>query len=268
MNDENKDSNLSLMGKHILITGVSRPAGIGATLARRFADAGATVAIHGYSDYDLELQYSDAKESATEGLAHELSQQGANVYALSSADLSKSGVAEEVVREAGLKMGTVDGLIINHAYSTYAPIGEWTEEHIDSHLITNVRATMMMIQAFAKQVDTETGGVITLFTSGQYLGPMINEIAYAVSKDAIIGLCKQASAALADQNIRVNCINPGPNDTGYLTGKEHEIVAKMFPSGCWGTPDDTANLAQFLHSDYADWITGQIIASEGGFRRG
>ncbi len=118
-----------------------------------------------------------------------------------------------------------------------------------------------------KQHTHNIKAAITLFTSGQYLGPMPNEIAYAVSKEAIRGLSIQASAALAKENIRVNCVNPGPNDTGYLKGEEYKRIAKMFPSGKWGTPEDTANLLLFLHSEYGDWITGQVIASEGGFQR-
>jgi len=72
---------------------------------------------------------------------------------------------------------------------------------------------------------------------------------------------------LAPKNVRVNCINPGPTDTGYLNGEAYEEVARMFPSGRWGTTEDAAKLVQFLYSDHASWITGQIIASEGGFRR-
>jgi len=125
---------------------------------------------------------------------------------------------------------------------------------------------MMMIQSFASQVDTTKDNAITLFTSGQYLSPMVNEIAYCVSKEAIICLCRQASRLLGDKNIRVNCINPGPNDTGYCFGEAYEAVAKTFPSGRWGTPDDTADLLLFLHSHYAKWITGQVIASDGGVR--
>ena len=146
-------------------------------------------------------------------------------------------------------------------------MGTWTPEHIDPHLIVNVRASMMMIQSFAALADTGKDNAVTLFTSGQYLGPMVNEIAYCVSKEAVICLCRQASYLLSDKNIRVNCINPGPNDTGYCFGEAYEAVAKMFPSGRWGTPDDTADLALFLHSSYAKWITGQVIASEGGFKR-
>lgn len=77
---------------------------------------------------------------------------------------------------------------------------------------------------------------------------MVNEIAYAVSKEAIIGLCKQVPVALAPQNIRVNCINPRPTDTGYLFGEDYKVVVKMFPSGRWETPKDAAKLVLALSS--------------------
>lgn len=262
-----QDSSIKLNGQKILITGVSRPLGIGATLAKRLSEAGAEVAIHGFSDYDMVVGHQSAMLDGTHTVSKQLNDEGLTVTALMSSDLEKPGIAESVVHEAVEKIGSLNGLILNHAYSTCVPLGEWTDKHIDSHLLINVRASMQMIQAFAKQINSSKGGVITLFTSGQYLGPMINEIAYAVSKDAIIGLCKQTAVALAEKNIRVNCVNPGPNDTGYMSGEAYEAAAKMFPAGRWGTPDDTADLLLFLHSEYAKWITGQIIASEGGFRR-
>jgi len=260
-------SAMKLDGKKLLITGVSRPLGIGATLAKRFAKAGASVAVHGFSAYDISVRHQSAVLNGTEMLAEQLSALGLNVAALTCGDIEKAGVAESVVEEASQKLGGLDGLVLNHAYSTCEKIGDWTSEQIDSHLHVNVRATMMMIQSFVNQVDTQKDNAITLFTSGQYLGPMINEIAYCVSKEAIICLCKQTSYLLSDKNIRVNCINPGPNDTGYCFGEAYDSVAKRFPSERWGTPDDTADLALFLHSSYAKWITGQVIASEGGFKR-
>jgi len=259
----NSTNNATLAGQKILITGVSRPVGIGATLAKRCAEAGAGVAVHGFSDYDM---ISGVNKSAMPNGTEELAKQ-LNVTLIIPSDLERPGNAEKVVEEATEKIGALDGLVLNHAYSTYGEIGDWTPEHIDPHLLVNVRASMMMIQAFAKQADTSKNNAITLFTSGQYLGPMVNEIAYAVSKEALNCLCKQTSYLLRNQNIRVNCINPGPVDTGYCFGEAHEAVAKMFPSGRWGTPDDTADLLLFLHSEYAKWITGQIIASEGGFYR-
>lgn len=249
---------LSLKGQKILITGVSRSKGIGATLAKRMSEAGAKVAAHGFSDYDAQMQYSDAKTG--------LEQKGSeNVVYLEQSDLSVKGNAEKAVERANEALGGLDGLVLNHAYSTHAPIGEWTFEHINSHLIANVTASMLMMQSFASYA--KNGGAVTLFTSGQYLGPMTSEVAYAVSKEAIRGLCSQAAAALAPQGIRVNCVNPGPNDTGYLDGEDYESVRKLFPAGRWGTPDDIAKLVHFLHSSQAEWITGQTIASEGGFVR-
>lgn len=257
-----------LRGKRILITGVSRPRGIGWTLARRFAQAGAAVALHGYEPYDRAVSKLDSEAAGILRLERELLEAGLQAAALPPGDLTARGEPARVMEAARKALGTLDGMALNHAYSTHAPIGAWTQEHIDAHLLTNVRASMMLVQAFAQQADASRGNAITLFTSGQYLGPMVSEIAYAVSKDAVIGLCKQASAALAEKNIRVNCVNPGPNDTGYMTGEAYDRVARMFPSGRWGTPDDTADLLLFLHSEQGKWLTGQVIASEGGFRRG
>ena len=263
-------SSIRLDGHRVLITGVSRPLGIGAALAKRFAQAGALVAVHGFSAYDLTVGVrQSAVPDGTEIAAKQLNDLGFHVTALTPSDLEKPGAAEAAVEEAAEKLNGLDGLILNHAYSTCAELGQWTPEHIDPHLLVNVRASMMMIQSFVRQMDTYTtkDNAVTLFTSGQYLSPMPpDEMAYAVSKEAIICLCRQMSYWLGDRKIRVNCVNPGPNDTGYCSGEVYEAVAKRFPSGRWGTPDDAADLALFLHSSYAKWITGQVIASDGGVR--
>ena len=254
--------NLSLEHKNILITGVSRASGIGAAIAMTCVQAGANVIIHGNPQYDRDQKYPDASSSFQTDFARKY-----NLKVLIPSNLAHPDEPHRVIASARESLGYLDGLVLNHAYSVNADIFNCTAENIDRHFNINVRASMLMIQAFAKQVNRDRGGVITLFTSGQYLGAMIDEIAYAVSKEAIRGLCTQASAALAPHNIRVNCINPGATDTNYLTGKAYDRVAEMFPTGRWGTPEDAAKLVHFLHSDYASWITGQIIASEGGFQR-
>ncbi|MCL2517344.1 MAG: SDR family oxidoreductase, partial [Oscillospiraceae bacterium] len=247
-------------GKKILITGVSRPRGIGATLAKRFAESGAIVAVHGFSDYDLTVgEHNSAMPDSTEIIAKQL-----NVTLVTPSDFAKTGTAVKVVDEAAEKLGGLDGMILNHAYGVYADIGQWTVEHIDSHLLVNVRAAMMMIQSFSNQVDSTKDNAITLFTSGQYKNVERGLMAYSVSKEAIICLCRGAADVLGDKSIRVNCINPGCNDTGYCFGEIYDEIAKRHPAGRWGTPDDTADLALFLHSSYAKWITGQVIASHGG----
>ena len=243
--------------------------GIGAALARRFAEAGATVAVHGYSEYDLTVSIHDtarydgtpisaeqysAMPNGTEILVEQYRNMGLNVIAVASSDFSLKGTAENAVIEAARKLGGLNGLVLNHCYGTLVEIGQWTEEIIDLHLAVNIRAAMMMIQTFAQQVNPDDDNAITLFTSGQSDGPMLNEIPYCVAKEAISNLCRQTAALLGSKNIRVNCINPGANDTGYYTGDTTR----------WCTPNDAADLVLFLHSSYARCITGQIIASDKG----
>jgi len=258
-------SSIRLDGKKVLVTGVSRPVGIGATLARRFAEAGASVVVHGFSDFDLAVgNHLSSTPNGTETIVKQLQDLGLSVSTVAPSDLEIKGNAEKVVEEATKRLNGLDGMILNHAYGVYAEIEDWTAEHIDSHLLVNVRAAMMMIRAFASQVDPQKDNAITLFTSGQYRSIETDLMAYSVSKEATICLCRGSAKLLGDKGIRVNCINPGPNDTGYCFGEAYEEIAGNFPAGRWGTPDDTADLALFLHSSYAKWITGEIIASHGG----
>ena len=108
---------------------------------------------------------------------------------------------------------------------------------------------------------------MVLFTSGQQLGPMTGELAYATSKGALVGITASLADALADRGITVNTVNPGPTDTDYVDQATRERVATRFPGGRWGAPDDAARLVAWLSTDDAAWVTGQVINSEGGFRR-
>jgi 3-oxoacyl-[acyl-carrier protein] reductase len=246
---------LRLDGKKIFITGVSRPLGIGATLAKRFAEAGAAVAIHGFSGYDLTVgNLLSSTPNGTETLAKQYQDLGLNVTAVTPSDFTQKSTAAKAVEEAAQALGGLDGLILNHCYGTHVEIGQWTEDDIDPHLSVNIRAAMMMVQAFAMQVDPTKNNAVTLFTSGQHLSPMTSEMAYCVAKEALICLCRQAAWLLKGKGIRVNTINPGANDTGYYPGDTSD----------WSTPDDAADLVLFLHSTYAKWITGQVISSDGG----
>jgi 3-oxoacyl-[acyl-carrier protein] reductase len=119
----------------------------------------------------------------------------------------------------------------------------------------------------AAQHDGRPGGRIIFMTSGQDLGPMTGEIAYAASKGALASITRTLADSLASRPITLNTVHPGPVDTGYATPEDHETVRRHFPQGRWGTPDDPARLIAWLATDEAAWITGQIIHTEGGFRR-
>lgn len=104
-----------------------------------------------------------------------------------------------------------------------------------------------------------------LFTSGQYHSAMPGELPYIASKGALHQLTPSLAAHLMPRGITVSCVDPGPNDTGYADADTRAAVAARNPGGRWSTPADTARLVAWLISDEANWITGQVIASDGGW---
>ncbi|MGO1775311.1 MAG: SDR family oxidoreductase, partial [Agrococcus casei] len=134
----------------------------------------------------------------------------------------------------------------------------------DRHWAVNARASMLLAQAFARQAD---GGSIVFMTSGQGEGPMPDEVAYATSKAALAGITPTLAAGLADRRIRVNTVNPGPIPTGWMSRDLESALLERSPFGRLAEPDDPARLITWLLTDEASWITGQVISSEGGFRR-
>jgi len=141
-----------------------------------------------------------------------------------------------------------------------------TADEIDAFLHENVRASLLLVKEFAASHDGSAGGRVVLLTSGQHLAPMAREVAYAVSKGALHQATKTLADELADRAITVNAVNPGPTDTGWGLGDQDPTDA--MPFGRWGDPDDAARLIAWLCTDEARWLTGQVIDSEGGFRRG
>ncbi len=155
-------------------------------------------------------------------------------------------------------------LVVNHARSGDGRLHELDAAHIDAFLHENVRASLLLVKEFAAQLEGESGRVV-LLTSGAHLAPMTGEVAYAVSKGALAVATATLADELAGRGITVNCVNPGPTDTGWGLG-EADPKPRM-PFGRWGEPDDAARLVAWLCSNDARWITGQVIDSEGGFRR-
>jgi 3-oxoacyl-[acyl-carrier protein] reductase len=121
------------------------------------------------------------------------------------------------------------------------------------------------VKAFAAGWNQPAGGRVVLFTSGQYHGAMPGELPYIASKAALHQLTPSLAAYLIPRGITVNCVNPGPNDTGYADEETKAAVAARHPGRRWSTPADAARLVAWLVSDEADWVTGQVIASDGGW---
>ncbi|MER6812039.1 SDR family oxidoreductase [Spirillospora sp. NPDC000708] len=179
-------------------------------------------------------------------------------------DLTDPDAPEQLIAVARAELGHLDILICNHARSGGdGALGDLDAAMLDAHWAVNTRSTILLTQAFAAQHDGRTGGRVVFLTSGQDLGPMRDEVAYAAAKGALSSVTR----TLADQAITLNTVNPGPLDTGYATPGGLEAIQNRFPAHRWGRPDDPARLIAWLTTDDAIWITGQITNTEGGFRR-
>jgi len=254
-----------LKGRVALITGVSRRNGIGFGIARRLASSGADLFLHSFARYDRQFPSMGAVPSPEE-LMNDLSAYGTRIEHM-EADFSDPDSPRKVIGTAVERLGHIDILVINHTHDTLKTLEELTAEEIDRHLSINVRAALLLVQEYAKQHDGRTGGRIILLTSGQHLGQMPH-MAYVASKGALHQLTSSLSDHFIGKGITVNTVNPGPTKT-YDPGPElNNAVLKKMPLGRWGEPDDAARLIAWLATDDAAWITGQVINSEGGFRRG
>jgi len=240
-----------------LVTGVSRRAGIGFAIVRRLQEAGANVFVQGWTPHDAAQDWG-AEPGGTEGVAQELG------VAFIEADFAAADAPAQVVAVARDALGPLDILVVNHARSGDGRLAELTAVELDAFLHENVRASLLLVKEFAAKHVGDTGRVV-LMTSGIHRGPMTGELGYAVSKGALLVATPTLAAELADRAITVNCVNPGPTDTGW--GLADIDPAGRMPAGRWGEPDDAARLVAWLCSDDARWLTGQVIDSEGGFRR-
>lgn len=259
-----------LRGRAALVTGASRRAGIGYATARRLATLGASLFLHHYAPHDRDQPWGagpGGTRAVTDGVTSALAADTASVHDM-ELDLAGPGAPEQLIDAATSQLGHLDILICNHARSGGdGPLGTLDAAMLDAHWAVNTRSAILLAQAFADQHDGRPGGRIIFMTSGQDLGPMTGEIAYAASKGALASITRTLADQLAGQAITLNTVNPGPVDTGYAPPEAHELVRRHFPQGRWGTPDDPARLIAWLATDEAAWITGQTINTEGGFRR-
>ncbi|WP_210571070.1 SDR family oxidoreductase [Streptomyces sp. GESEQ-4] len=261
---------LPLRGRTALVTGASRRGGIGHAVARRLAAYGASVYLHHHVPHDAAMPWgADRPEDVTASVRAALGDPGASVVA-GPGDLSDPAAPAHLIATATSALGgRLDILVANHALSgSDGTLDEIDATMLDAHWAVDTRSVLLLIQAYARQPERPRGGRVMMMTSGQDIaGGMPGEIAYALQKGALASITRSLATTLAEHAVTVNTVNPGPVDTDYLTGDAYEAVAARFPAGQWGMPDDPARLIAWLATDEAEWVTGQVIDSEGGFRR-
>lgn len=263
-----------LEGRVAVVTGVSRRKGIGYAVAREFAAKGASVFVHHFQPHDREQPWgADDIPAVLAGLRSALVN-GAALADL-SADLADEPAGQRVIEAARGALGHLDILVCNHAGSGGdGDLADVDAAVLDRHWQVNTRSTLLLTKHFAAQHDGREGGRVIWMTSGQQLGPMRGEVAYVASKAALAGATQTVADELVERGILLNTVNPGPVNTGYLDAatadRDESVLQKVlasFPGGRFGQPEDPARLIGWLASDDARWMVGQVINTEGGFRR-
>ncbi len=244
----------NLAGKVALVTGAGQ--GIGASIARRFAQAGARVVI--------------ATRTALNGqaVAESIVREG-GVASLITTDVGEREQNERAVRHAVSEYGRLDIVVHNAAVYPVIPIEHLPDAELDRTLAVNLKAGFWLIQAALPHLRRQGGGHF-LFTSS-VTGPnvaMPGTAHYAASKSGLNGLIRTAALEFARENITVNGVEPGyiltPAMAALGNAVEIEAMAKNIPLGKLGAPLDIANAMLFLASDAAAYITGQTIVVDGG----
>lgn len=250
-----------LSGKIALVTGASRRQGIGAAICQRLAAQGVDIMFTTWQPADRR-QTHGADEDGPAALAAELRQ--LNVRAeYTEIDLSHPDAPRQALDLTAERLGFPSIIVNNAAHSTPDGYQALDAATLDAHYAVNQRAMALLSVEFARRYKGGPGGRIINMTSGQSIGPMPGELAYAATKGAIEAFTRTLAAEVAQLGITVNAVDPGATDSGWMSPDLNAELAAHMQMGRVGEPDDAARLIVFLASDAARWITGQTLHSRG-----
>src|SRR3954469_1847307 len=252
-------------GQIAIVTGTSRLKGIGRAICIELARSGIDIFFTFWTAYDKQMPWN-IDNNEPDLIQTEIRDLGVRCEKLELNFIEENTIST-LLNEVENKLGLPTILINNATYSTQTSIDSITSEELDKHYLVNLKAPTLLTVEFIKRFQGNRNGRIVNLTSGQSLSFMNNEIAYAITKSAIETLTRTLSQEIAKKGITINAVNPGLTDTGWLDEKQTEMFKDRFPMGRLGQPTDVAKLISFLVSEKAEWITGQVIHSEGGFTR-
>ena len=242
-----------LAGKVALVTGASR--GIGRAIALKLATDGAKVAIN----FAGNVAKAEEVKAEIETLGSE-----AILVQGSVADFE---VVDGIVKKIVETWGKVDILVNNAGITRDNLLLKMSEKDFDEVIATNLKGVFNCTKAVTKLMMKQRSGRIVNMSSVVGLTGNISQANYSAAKAGIIGFTKSTAKELASRGVTVNAIAPGfisTDMTGALNDKIKEEMTKNIPLGRVGEPEDIANTVEFLVSDKAAYITGQVICVDGG----
>ncbi len=238
---------LSRAGKTARIPGGSR--GIGRAIAERLAADGAAI-----------INYARSEQLAQE-VVKAISAKGGKAIAI-QADVSKPAEVRRLFNEAEKAMGGLDIVVANAGVHIEKPLIENTEADYDYIFDTNTRGVFFTLQEAGRRV--RDGGRIVVVSTGGTKMHFANMSLYLGSKGAIEQFARSLSRELGPRNVTVNVLSPGFTETDMLPEEYRDYGASLSPFNRVGAPQDIAEVAAFLASDAARWITGQNVQAGGG----
>ncbi len=244
---------MRLAGRIAIVTGAAQ--GIGAAVARAFASEGAGVCLA-----DLSLERADA-------LAAELVAKGAEAIAV-RCDVSSRDQVDAMTAATRERFGRVDILVNNAGITRPAMLHKMTEPQWDQVVAVHLKGSFNCLQAVAPgMIEQRSGRIINVTSTAGVLGT-IGQINYSAAKAGIVGLTLSAAKELARYGITVNAIAPGAatpmTETIRTDDRFREKYLERIPLGRWAEPDEIAPVFVFFASDAASYVTGQVLAADGG----
>jgi len=242
---------IDLSGRVALVTGASR--GIGRATALALARQGAHVVAAARGDHAA-------------GVAAEIEAAGGEALAV-TVDVADASSVDAMVAAAVDRFGRVDVLVNNAGITRDQLMLRMKREDWDAVLATNLTAAFTCVQAVLRPMVKQRAGRIITISSVVGQAGNAGQANYAASKAGLIGFAKALALEVASRGITVNVVAPGLIETDMtrvLAEDAHESWAQRIPMGRLGRPEDVADAVCFLASDEASYITGQVLAVNGG----